>query len=188
MTGFLLVISGPSGVGKGTIVNEIKKRRDDIVVSISVTTRYKRANEEDGRDYYFINEEKFNDMINNGELLEYANVHGNFYATPRKFVEDNIAKGYIVVLEIDVQGAEQVRNNFNNTVNVFVIPPKKTDIENRLRKRGTETEDKIKLRLENSIKELEQIKFYDYFLVNDYVDNATNKLEEIINEEREKRK
>ncbi len=188
MTGFLLVMSGPSGVGKGTLVNEIAMIRDDIVVSRSVTTRYKRSNETDGKEYYFIDKKKYDEMVENDELLEHAEVHGNFYGTPRKFVEDNIADGKIVILEIDVQGAEQVRNNFKNTVNVFVIPPRKSDIEERLRKRGTETEEKIKTRLENANHELEQIKYYDYFLVNDYVAVATKRLEDIIEEERERRR
>lgn len=187
MSGFLLVMSGPSGVGKGTLVREILKLHDDVVVSVSVTTRYKRENEKEGREYFFIDKEKFESMKNNGELLESASVHDNFYGTPRKFVEDNIKAGKTVILEIDVQGAEQVRNNFDDSINVFVIPPKKEDIEDRLRKRGTESEDKIKTRISNADRELEQIKYYDYFLVNDYVDVATRRLESIINEERKKR-
>lgn len=187
MEGFLLVMSGPSGVGKGTIVREITKAREDVVTSISVTTRYMRENEVDGRDYFFKSLDEFGDMVSNDELLEYARVHNNNYGTPKKFVEEQIAKGKVVILEIDVQGAAQVRQNFDNAVYVFVIPPRKKDIEERLRKRGTETEDKIKTRLINADHELEQIRFYDYFLVNDYVDVATKRLDNIIEEERKLR-
>lgn len=187
MSGFLLVMSGPSGVGKGTLVKEILKLHDDVVVSVSVTTRYKRENEQEGREYFFVDKDKFDKMKKNNKLLESAQVHDNFYGTPRKFVEDSIKEGKTVILEIDVQGAEQVRDNFDDAVNVFVIPPKKADIEERLRKRGTESEDKIKTRINNADIELEQIKYYDYFLVNDYIDVATRRLESIINEERRKR-
>lgn len=188
MKGFLLVMSGPSGVGKGTIVKEIMKQREDVVISVSVTTRYKREGEEDGREYFFIDLDKFGDMVANDQLLEYARVHGNNYGTPKEFVEEQIAKGKIVILEIDVQGAAQVRQNFDNAVYVFVIPPRKKDIEERLRKRGTETEEKIQTRLINADQELEQIQYYDYFLVNDYVDVATKRLDTIIDEERNLRR
>lgn len=187
MDGFLLVISGPTAAGKGTIVKELLKRRDDIVLSISVTTRYKRDYEEDGTDYIFKSKEDFEKLIEDNELLEYANVHGNYYGTPRKFVEDNINNGKIVLLEIDVQGSSQVRDNFKNMVSVFVLPPKKKDIEDRLRKRGTENEDNIKTRLCNAEREMQEIRYYDHYLINDYVEEATNRLEMIIETEREKR-
>lgn len=188
MEGFLVVMSGPSGVGKGTIVKEILKKRDDVVSSISATTRYKRENEKDEVDYFFKTNEEFDELIKNNDLLEHAKIHGNRYGTPRKFVEDKIKEGKVVILEIDVQGASQVRETFDNVVYIFVIPPRKKDIEERLRKRGTESEDKIKTRLLNADHELEQIKNYDYYLVNDYVDVATKRLENILEEEKEKRK
>lgn len=187
MEGFLLVVSGPTAAGKGTIVKELLNTRDDVVESISATSRYKRANEEEGREYFFKTKEEFEELIKNDQLLEYAIVHGNYYGTPKKFVEENISLGKVVILEIDVQGAEQVREKFENQVSVFVIPPRKKDIEHRLRNRGTETEEMIKVRLETAEREFDQIKNYDYFLVNDYVDVATKRLENIIDEEREER-
>lgn len=187
MEGFLLVVSGPTAAGKGTIVKELLNTRDDVVESISATSRYKRANEEEGREYFFKTKEEFEELIKNDQLLEYAIVHGNYYGTPKKFVEKNISLGKVVILEIDVQGAEQVREKFENQVSVFVIPPRKKDIEHRLRNRGTETEEMIKVRLETAEREFDQIKNYDYFLVNDYVDVATKRLENIIDEEREER-
>lgn len=185
MKGFLLVMSGPTAAGKGTLVKEILKRREDIVLSISVTTRYKRDYEVDGKDYFFKTKEEFQDLIDQGKLLEYANVHGNYYGTPREFVEENVAKGKIVLLEIDVQGAAQVKENFGESVSVFVLPPRKKDIEARLRNRGTESEEAIKTRLESAEMELAQIRYYDHYLINDYVDQATDRLEGIIEEERE---
>lgn len=188
MEGFLLVVSGPTAAGKGTIVKELLSRRSDVVLSISATARYKRDYEVDGKDYFFKTKDEFEDLIHNQELLEYAIVHGNYYGTPKKFVEENIKQGKVVLLEIDVQGGAQVRGNFDNTVSVFVLPPKKCDIEKRLRKRGTEDEDNIKIRLETAEREMEQIKYYDYYLINDYVDKATDRLEEIIEEEKNLRK
>lgn len=188
MEGFLLVMSGPSGVGKGTIVKEILKQRHDTVVSISVTTRYKRDGELDGRDYFFVSEDEFENMVNNKKLLEYASVHNNHYGTPKEFVDKMISEGKVVILEIDVQGAEQIKKTYENAIYVFVIPPRMKDIHERLKKRGTEDEEKIKLRLENSKKEFDHIKDYDYFLVNDKVEYATERLHHIIEEEKEIRR
>lgn len=187
MKGFLLVISGPTAAGKGTILKELLKRRDDAVVSVSVTSRYKRKEETEGVEYFFKTKEEFEHLIKNDQLLEYANVHGNLYGTPRDFVEENINKGKIVILEIDVQGSLQIKENFENTVNVFVLPPRKRDIEDRLRHRGTETEEMIKTRLDTAEWELQKIIHYDYYLINDIVEHATNRLEEIINSEKKRR-
>ncbi len=188
MKGFLLVISGPTAAGKGTIVKEILKNRDDIVTSISVTTRYQRENEVDGVDYFFKTQEEFDELIETNKLLEHAVVHGNSYGTPLAFVEKSINEGKVVILEIDVQGASQVRENYDNGVFVFMLPPKKSDIETRLRYRNTESEDMIQTRLRNAEVELAQIRYYDYYLINDYIDSATERLEEIIDEELEKRR
>lgn len=188
MKGFLCVISGPSGVGKGTIVKEIMKQRDDLELSVSVTTRYKREGEVDGKDYVFISLEEFAKMRENNQLLENASVHDNFYGTPKKFVEEQINKGKIVILEIDVQGARQIKENFDNAIYVFVLPPRMRDIEARLHKRGTEDEAKIALRMENSKEEFRAITMYDYFLLNDEVDQATERLNRFLDEEKEKRR
>lgn len=188
MKGFLCVISGPSGVGKGTIVKEIMKQREDLDLSISVTTRYQREGEVDGRDYFFITLEEFAKMREENKLLENASVHDNFYGTPKSFVEDKINEGKIVILEIDVQGAKQIKENFDNAIYVFVMPPRMKDIGERLHKRGTEDEDKIALRIENSKEEFRSITMYDYFLLNDEVDQATERLNRFLDEEKEKRR
>jgi len=188
MKGFLCVISGPSGVGKGTIVKEIMKQRDDLELSISVTTRYQREGEVEGRDYFFITLEEFAKMREEKKLLENASVHDNFYGTPKSFVEEKINEGKIVILEIDVQGAKQIKENFDNAIYVFVMPPRMKDIGERLHKRGTEDEAKIALRIENSKEEFRSITMYDYFLLNDEVDQATERLNRFLDEEKEKRR
>lgn len=188
MKGFLCVISGPSGVGKGTVVKEILKLRDDVSISISVTTRYKRNGEIDGKDYFFKTNEEFEQMRTNGKLLESAIVHDNKYGTPKEFVQRKIDEGKIVILEIDVQGAQQIKENFDNAIYIFVLPPKMQDIEDRLRKRGTEDDMKIALRMKNAMNEFKEITMYDYFLLNDKVDIAVHRLENILDEELEKRK
>lgn len=127
-------------------------------------------------------------MEKTGRLLESACVHDNKYGTPKDFVEEQIEKGKIVILEIDVQGAKQIKANFDNAIYVFVLPPRMKDIEDRLRKRGTEDEDKIGLRIHNSIEEFKAITMYDYFLLNDKVDHATERLNKFLDEEREKRR
>lgn len=187
MKGFLCVISGPSGVGKGTIVKELLKQRDDIELSISVTTRYMRKGESDGKDYFFVDDNEFSRLENQGKLLESARVHNNRYGTPKDFVEKKIEEGKIVILEIDVQGAIQIKKNFDNAIYVFVMPPRMKDIEDRLRKRGTEDEDKINLRVKNSIQEFKKITMYDYLLLNDKVDHATERLNKFLDEERKLR-
>lgn len=187
MKGFLLVISGPSGVGKGTVVEKLLSDNEDLVLSTSVTTRYQRKGEIDGEDYYFIDNEEFTSMINNNELLEHAYVHGNFYGTPRRFVDEEIDKGHIVILEIDVQGAMQVKKNYENAAFIFIMPRRLKDIEKRLRNRGTESEEKISLRMQNSKKEMAYIKDYDYFVINHTVDRACEQIIDIIDFEKNRR-
>lgn len=187
MKGFLCVISGPSGVGKGTIVKELLKKRDDTALSISVTTRYKREGEVDGKDYFFVSTEEFEKLEKEGKLLESANVHKNYYGTPKEFVEKQINEGKVVILEIDVQGAKQIKKNFDNAIYIFVMPPRMKDIEDRLRHRATEDDTKIALRIKNSISEFKEITMYDYFLLNDEVEVATRRLENILNEEKKYR-
>lgn len=187
MKGFLCVISGPSGVGKGTIVKELLKKRDDTALSISVTTRYQREGEIEGVDYFFRSLDDFNQMQANGKLLESAIVHNNKYGTPKEFVEEKINEGKIVILEIDVQGAKQIKENFDNAIYVFVLPPKMSDIEARLRHRGTEDDAKISIRLKNAMNEFKEITMYDYFLLNDKVDIATVRLIDLLDEEKKLR-
>lgn len=178
--GFLLVISGPSGCGKGTVSKGLLERNKDIVFSVSATTRKKRIGEEEGKNYFFTELDEFKTMIENDKFLEYAKVHNNMYGTPRDFVVNEIEKGEIVLLEIDVQGAMQVKKNYKNVVFVFLLPPTMDELKNRIIKRGTETEEDIERRFKNAFEELNFVGEYDYFVVNDKVENAVIDIENII--------
>lgn len=182
--GFLLVISGPSGSGKGTVSKALLERNNDIIFSVSATTRKKRIGEEEGLNYFFIEEDDFKEKIENNKFLEYANVHNNLYGTPREFVINEIEKGEIVLLEIDVQGAMQVKKNYKNVVFVFLLPPTMDELKNRIIKRGTETEEDIERRFKNAFEELNFVGEYDYFVVNDKVEEAIIDVENIIRAEK----
>ncbi|MDO5724779.1 MAG: guanylate kinase [Tissierellia bacterium] len=182
--GFLLVLSGPSGSGKGTVSEALMKRAKDIVFSTSITTRAPRPNEVDGENYFFISEERFEEMVANDELLEHAFVHTNYYGTPKEFVFEQIKKGEIVLLEIDVQGALQIKERYKEAVFVFLIPPTMDELRNRIIKRGTESEKDIETRFANAFKELDFVDEYDYFVVNDVVEKAVEDIEAIIVAER----
>ena len=160
--GFLLVISGPSGSGKGTVCKKLLERNKNLVFSVSATTRKPREGEIDGVNYFFVDDEKFDEMISNNEFLEYANVHGNKYGTPINFVTKEIEKGEIVILEIDVQGAIQIKEKYKEAVFIFLIPPSMNELKNRIVKRGTETKEDIELRLKNALNELKFVDKYDY--------------------------
>ncbi len=181
--GFLLIISGPAGTGKGTVCNELLKRNKDIMFSVSATTRKPRVGEEDGVNYHFLEEDKFQNMINDNEFLEHAYVHTNYYGTPREFVMDHIKKGEIVLLEIDVQGALQIKNNYSEAVFIFLLPPTMDELKDRIVKRGTESEEDINRRFKNAFKELDFVGEYDYFVINDKVENAVDDIEAIIKAE-----
>ena len=178
--GFLLVLSGPSGSGKGTVSESLMKNNDDIIFSTSVTTRTPRPGEVNGENYFFASREEFEKMVENDELLEYAFVHTNYYGTPKKFVFDEIEKGEIVLLEIDVQGALQIKEKYKEAVFIFLIPPTMDELRSRLVKRDTETEDEIETRYRNAFKELDFVGEYDYFVINDVIDNAVKDIETII--------
>ncbi|MCF6462706.1 guanylate kinase [Clostridium sp. Cult1] len=182
--GFLLVISGPSGCGKGTICKKILERNEKLVFSVSATTRAPRRGEIDGVNYFFIDEEKFSKMVENDEFLEYANVHGNLYGTPKNFVLEQIERGEIVILEIDVQGALQVKESYPEGVFIFLLPPSMSELKNRIKKRGTETDKDIDIRLKNAFEELKFIDEYDYIVINDEVMEAVEKTETIIGAEK----
>ena len=154
------------------------------LVSTPTVWRKKRKGEEDGVNYFFVDEEEFEDKVKNNEFLEYAFVHNNYYGTPRDFVLEEIEKGEIVLLEIDVQGAMQVKKNYKNVVFVFLLPPNMAELKNRITKRGTESEEAINRRFENAFEELSFVGEYDYFVVNDEVDNAVNDIENIIKVEK----
>lgn len=178
--GFLLVLSGPSGSGKGTVSEAIMKKNKEIVYSTSVTTRRPRPGEVSGQNYFFVSKEEFEDMVEKDELLEHAFVHTNYYGTPKKFVFDEIEKGEIVLLEIDVQGALQIKKKYKEAIFIFLIPPTMEELKNRLIKRDTETEEEINTRYKNAFRELNFVGEYDYFVVNDKVDEAVTDIENII--------
>lgn len=182
--GFLLVISGPSGVGKGTVLHDLMNTQKNLVYSVSVTTRKNRPGEIEGVSYFFKSHEEFEKMIEEDKFLEYAKVHDNYYGTPKDFVEEKINEGKIVILEIDVQGALNVKKNIDNGVYIFLAPPSLSELKNRIVNRGTETESDINLRMSNAKKELSYIKNYDYLVVNDHLNSAINLVNEIINAEK----
>ena len=182
--GVLLVLSGPSGAGKGTICEQLRNKRKNLAYSVSATTRAPRKGEIDGRDYFFVTIEKFKEMIANNELLEYAEIYGNYYGTPRSYVMSILDEGRDVVLEIDPQGALQVKESFPDAVFVFVVPPSLDELSKRIYKRGTDSEDVIKRRLSAATSELAYASKYDYIVVNDEVEKATNKVSNILDAER----
>jgi guanylate kinase len=181
--GLLIVISGPSGVGKGTIVKELLKLQPDLQLSVSVTTRAPRPGEQDAISYYFRTADEFQRMVEAGELLEYAQFGSNFYGTPRRFVEEKLASGHDVVLEIDIKGAIQVKERIPNGVYVFVLPPTMEELEQRLVKRQTEAAEAMRMRLQIANDEMNYLPLYDYQLVNDELDLAVRKVQAIITAE-----
>ena len=178
--GLLLVVSGPSGCGKGTICNKLLQRNEDFVFSVSATTRKPRNREKEGINYFFIDDKKFEKMIVDNEFIEYAKVHNNYYGTPKSFVLNEINKDKIVILEIDVQGALQVKRTYSEAILVFLLPPSMRELKKRLIKRGTETEEDINIRYKNAFEELKFINEYDYFVINDKIIKAVEKVEAII--------
>lgn len=178
--GRLIVISGPSGAGKSTIVFKAIEGRDDMCFSTSVTSRQPRPGEVDGREYFFIDREQFLQMIENDELLEHAEYVGNFYGTPRKFVEDKLEAGISVFLDIEVQGARQVSEKMPEAIKIFVIPPSLEELRRRLVNRGTDSPDAIEGRLKRAREEYAEADFYDYIVVNDKVEVAAEELHAII--------
>ena len=180
-TGKLFVLAGPSGVGKGSIVRELVAHDPEgLSLSVSVTTRAPRPGEVDGVDYFFIDDDAFERMIVAGELLESAEIVGHRSGTPRGFVEDRLAAGRDVVLEIDVVGASQIRDHVLGSVLIFIEPPSTAELERRLRGRGTETEERIRLRLETAAWEMEERDWFDHVVVNDELERAWRQVAAII--------
>ncbi len=182
--GLLIVVSGPSGVGKGTVCKRLLSDNDRISLSVSATTRAARAGEIDKISYFFIDKEEFEDMVKREEFLEYAYVHGNYYGTPKKYVMDKIEKGQDVLLEIDIQGALKVKEIYPDGVFIFIMPPSMDELKKRIVNRGTETEEAIAKRLETAYKEIEYVFKYDYVVLNDEIEVAVKKIESIIDAER----
>jgi guanylate kinase len=178
--GNLFIISGPSGAGKGTLVKAIAPTVPDIWVSVSVTTRAPRPREVDGRHYHFISEREFSRLAETGGLLEWAEVHGNRYGTPRAAVEGKVAEGRQVVLEIDPQGAFQVKSLVPDSILVFIMPPSWDELQRRLVARGSETESQVETRLETAKRELDLVGEYDHVIINDDVQRAAGILAALI--------
>ncbi len=185
--GLMVIISSPSGAGKTTLTRKIISDMDDTVLSISVTTRKKRPNEEEGLHYYFINEDTFNQMVVDGNLLESANVFGYNYGTPRDRVLENIQAGKDVIFDIDWQGASQLRENFKeNILSIFILPPSAGELMSRLIKRDQDSLDVIKKRLNSAYDEIKHWNEYDYIIINDDLEGSYNQLRSIIIAERMK--
>ena len=178
--GILIIISGFAGVGKGTLVKRLVQKYDRYALSISMTTRFPRPGEEDGREYFFVAKEKFEEQIAHQGLIEYASYCGNYYGTPRAYVEEQMAQGKDIILEIEIQGAMKVKERFPNAVLVYVLPPSAAELEMRLRGRATETEEKIKERLRRAAAESEGLEKYDYVIVNDDLDVCEQELHGIL--------
>lgn len=185
MRQILMAISGPSGVGKGTLVNRLLLENDGLVASVSCTTRPPRAGEVDGRDYFFLTREEFDVRIASDDFLEYDYHFGSMYGTPRSFVERQL-KERSVILEIDVVGALKVKEKYPETVLIMIVPPSMEELENRLDTRGSETKEQIKKRLERVRYELSLREKYDYVVVNDDLESSKQKLLEIIRREQNK--
>ena len=181
--GKLIVISGPSGAGKSTIVSKAIEGRDDMCFSTSVTSRTARPGEVDGKDYFFIDRARFLQMIENNELLEHAEYVGNFYGTPRKFVEDKLAEGVSVFLDIEVQGARQVSRKMPEAIKIFIITPTLEELRRRLVRRGTDSPEAIENRLIRAREEYAEADFYDYIVVNDKIEVAAAELQAILTAE-----
>ena len=181
--GILMVISGFSGAGKGTLVKKLLSEYDNYALSISMTTRGPREGEQDGREYFFRTREQFEENIAKNGFIEYAQYCGNYYGTPKAYVEEQLEAGKDVILEIEIQGALKVREKFPDTLLLFVTPPSAGELKNRLVGRGTETMDVIESRLARAVEEAEGIESYDYLVVNDILEECVEEVHQIIKNE-----
>lgn len=184
--GVLIILSGPSGSGKDTVLNELVKIMDDVKISISMTTREKRAGEIDGLHYYFVNREYFEKMISENKVLEYAEYANNFYGTPKDPVDEMLSAGKSVILKIEVQGAEKIRKIYPDVISIFLMPPSMKVLEERLRGRNSEDEEVLQHRLVIAGEEIKRASEYDYIVINDTVENAVEGIKTIINAEKSK--
>ncbi len=182
--GLIVVISAPSGAGKTTVCRTLVERRPSLKYSVSVTTREPRRGENEGRDYIFISDEEFERRRGRGEFLEHASVHGHSYGTPRGFVVSESSAGRDVILDVDVQGAVAVKRVFPDTILILLVPPSRTELERRLRRRQTDTEAEVRRRLDLADRELGRYNDYDYVVVNRRVEGAVDEVEAIMCAER----
>ncbi|MDY6016970.1 MAG: guanylate kinase [Oscillospiraceae bacterium] len=185
-SGILVILSGPSGSGKDTVLNKFLDGRNDAKVSVSMTTRAKREDEVDGVNYYFVSREYFEKKLSEDKMLEYAEYAGNLYGTPKAPVDEMLAEGKAVILKIEIQGADKIRKLYPDVVSIFLMPPSATVLENRLRGRNSEDEETINHRLVIAKEEMRRAADYDYVVINDTVENAAAGIETIINAERRK--
>lgn len=184
--GLLVVLSGPSGSGKDTILTELEKRERDVKISISMTTRKPREWEVDGIHYYFVNEDFFKRKIEEGQILEYAQYGNSFYGTPKNPVDTWLSEGKTVILKIEVQGAEKIRKLYPDSVSIFLMPPSMKVLEERLRKRESEDDDEVARRLSSAVGEIRKSVDYDYYVVNDVVNYAVSDICAIIQAEKQR--
>jgi len=182
--GILIIISGPSGTGKSTIVKEFISRNKDVQLSVSATTRKIRPGEQEGKNYFFLSESAFAENIEQDAFLEHANVYGNYYGTPRDFVKEKLKKGQDVLLEIDTDGALQIKNKFPEGVFIFVVPPSIHELQRRINSRGTETMVEMERRLNSSLAEIKQLVHYNYVVMNDHISEAVLLIESILKAEK----
>ena len=176
----LIILTGPSGVGKGTVVKEILGKDKNIWLSISATTREPRDGENEGENYYFLNEEKFKEMIEQNLFLEWAQFAGNYYGTPLSSVNKKIKQGFTVLLEIEVEGAKQIKEKFPNSLSIFLLPPNIPELERRIRNRGTEKEEAIKKRLSRANYEISVSNQFDFALTNHNVNETAKRIVKLI--------
>lgn len=186
--GLLVVVSGPSGTGKGTLLKLVRERNKNLSCSVSATTREPREGEVDGVNYFFKTISEFENMIENDELVEWVEYCDNYYGTPRKYVEEVTKQGYDVVLEIEVEGALNIKNKFPDSVSIFILPPSFDELKKRIVGRGTEDYDTIEKRLKKAKMELMYVDRYDYVIINSDVENAGNEINMILNSEKLKYK
>lgn len=180
-TGTLIVISAPSGAGKGTICRELLKRNENLCMSISMTTRSPREGEKNGKDYYFVSKDEFEKRIGEGKFLEYAKVHNNnYYGTPKDKVDEWLKEGKDVILEIDIQGALEINNKVKEAVFIFIMPPSMQILKQRLIKRNTETKEQLIERFKTAYQEINEVSKYNYVVINDEIDLAVKKIESIL--------
>lgn len=182
--GLMVVVSSPSGAGRTTIVRRVVPQDETIRYSTSVTTRPKRFGEKEGKDYFFVSEKEFKQRVERGEFVEWAEVHGFMYATPRAPVVQVIQQGGFIILDIDVQGTMRVKEEFPDCVTVFIAPPSLENLEQRLRNRGTDSEELIRRKLQDALREVAKIPGYDYLIINDDLDTAVRQLQAVLEAER----
>ena len=182
--GILIVLSGFSGAGKGTVVKNLMKKYDEYVLSISMTTREPREGEQDGVEYFFRTREEFEETIAQNGLIEYAEYCGNYYGSPRAYVEENLEAGRNVILEIEIQGALKIREQYPESLLLFITPPNADELKRRLVGRGTETMEVIEERLSRAVEESEGIEAYDYIVVNDQLDECVEEVHRLVNDAR----